>query len=230
MLIRTLVVTAIGTSILLPSTHAKEIDPKVIETCKEARDLQGCVKAFSSKDETQSEQNNPSSATNPEQCDDEGWCIANAGLDIFGLPKVVGWSYKTLDNGIHYRGPKQYKIKHKGQSNRYLAQKFVRHYHQNAIPATSGYYKTVRAGQRKCGYNANGTYYCYTTAPKRVWVPGQPGQAGGSRVQHYTWVGDCIDNTYAYYYKGKLKGKWKKGKAPSSCDSIESLSRLRIKL
>ena len=228
--IRNLAIAVLVATAIHPSAQAREIDPDVVETCKDARDFQGCVNAFSSKEPTRSGRRTRAPSTNPEQCDDEGWCIANAGLDIFGLPKVVGWSYKSLDNGIHYRGQKFYKIKHKGSSNRYLAKKYVHHYYQDAIPATSGYYRTVRAGQRKCGYNANGSYYCYTTAPKRVWVPGQPGQAGGSRVRHYTWVGDCVDNTYAYYVKGKLKGKWKKGEAPSSCSSIETFPRLRIKL
>lgn len=225
-----LVIAALGASLVQPSALARDIDPAVIDTCKDARDFQGCVNAFSSQSATPGERDNPAAANNPEQCNDDGWCIANAGLDIFGLPKVVGWSYKTLDNGIHYRGPKLYKIKHKGKSNRYLGQKFVHHYYQEAIPATSGYYRTVSAGRKQCGYNTNGSYYCYTTAPRREWVPGQPGQAGGSRVRHYTWVGDCIDKTYAYYEKGRLRGKWKKGEPPSTCDSIETLPRLRIKL
>ena len=206
---------------------ANPLDPKVIQACKDARDFQGCANAFKEVPTT----NTQSSSNSTEECNDEGWCIAKAGIDIFGLPKVVGWSYKSVDNGIHYQSPKLYKIKHKGSSNRYLAQKYVWHYHQEAIPRTSGYYKTVSSGERKCRYNYNGSYYCYTTQPKRVWVPGNPGKPGGSRVTQYTWVHDCKDLTYAYYYSGKLKGKWKKkGEKAAACTGIEDLTQLSLKL
>ena len=91
------------------------------------------------------------------------------GMSLVCLKSWVG-KYKSYDNGIHYVSPKYYKIKHKGRSNRYLGRKYVWHYYQEATPATSGYYKTVGSGKRKCGYYPNGSYYCYTTAPKRVWV------------------------------------------------------------
>ena len=114
-----------------------------MKVCKEARDFLGCAKAFSDEPASVKQEK----ANNPEQCNDEGWCTANAGNDVFGLPKVVGWEYKILDNGIHYVSPKYYKIKHKGRSNRYLARKYVWHYYQEATPATSGYYKTVSSGK-----------------------------------------------------------------------------------
>lgn len=107
--IRNLAFAVLVATAIHPSAQAREIDPDVVETCKDARDFQGCVNAFSSKEPTRSGRRTRAPSTNPEQCDDEGWCIANAGLDIFGLPKVVGWSYKSLDNGIHYRGPNSIK-------------------------------------------------------------------------------------------------------------------------
>ena len=205
---------------------AQKFSDEVMKVCREARDFLGCAKAFSDEPDSVKQEK----ANNPEQCNDEGWCKATAGTDVFGLPKVVGWEYKTFDNGIHYVSPKYYKIKHKGRSDRYLARKYVWHYYQEATPATSGYYKTVGSGKRKCGYYPNGAYYCYTTAPKTVWVPGQPGRPGGSRVTHYTWVNDCEDKTYAYYYSGKLKGKWKKGRRADECKQIDELTRLDLKL
>ena len=217
---------ALSLGLTSPLTWAKQYSDEVMEVCKEARDFLGCAKAFSEEPASVKQEK----VNNPEQCNDEGWCTATAGTDIFGLPKVVGWEYKTLDNGIHYVSPKYYKIKHKGRSNRYLARKYVWHYHQEAMPATSGYYKTVSSGKRKCGYSPNGSYYCYTTAPKRVWVPGTPGRPGGSRVTHYTWVHDCEDKTYAYYYSGKLKGKWKKGRSADECKQIDELTLLNLKL
>ncbi len=116
------------------SSWTNQYSDELMKTCKEARDFLGCVKAFSDEPASVKQRK----ANNPEQCNDEGWCKANAGNDVFGLPKVVGWEYKTLDNGIHYVSPKFYKIKHKGRSNRYLARKYVWHYYQNATPATSG--------------------------------------------------------------------------------------------
>ena len=217
---------ALSLGLTSPLTWAKQYSDEVMEVCKEARDFLGCAKAFSEEPASVKQEK----VSNPEQCNDEGWCTATAGTDIFGLPKVVGWEYKTLDNGIHYVSPKYYKIKHKGRSNRYLARKYVWHYRQEAMPATSGYYKTVSSAKRKCGYSPNGSYYCYTTAPKRVWVPGTPGRPGGSRVTHYTWVHDCEDKTYAYYYSGKLKGKWKKGRSADECKQIDELTLLNLKL
>jgi len=217
---------ALSLGLTSPLTWAKQYSDEVMEVCKEARDFLGCAKAFSEEPASVKQEK----VNNPEQCNDEGWCTANAGSDIFGLPKVVGWEYKTLDNGIHYVSPKYYKIKHKGRSNRYLARKYVWHYRQEATPATSGYYKTVSSGKRKCSYNSYGSYYCYTTAPKRVWVPGRPGRPGGSRVTHYTWVHDCEDKTYAYYYSGKLKGKWKKGRSADECKQIDELTLLNLML
>ena len=208
------------------SAWANQYSDEVMKICKEARDFLGCAKAFSEEPASSKQE----TTTNPEQCNEEGWCKANAGTDVFGLPKVVGWEYKSYDNGLHYVSPKYYKIKHKGRSNRYLARKYVWHYYQEATPATSGYYKTVSSGKRKCGYHSNGSYYCYTTAPKRVWVPGKPGRPGGSRVTHYTWVNDCEDKTYAYYYSGKLRGKWKKGRTVDECKQIDEFSILNLKL
>ena len=223
---QSIVVVAVSLSLASSSSWAQQYSDEVMKICKEARDFLGCAKAFSDEPASVKQEKE----NNPEQCNDEGWCKATAGTDVFGLPKVVGWNYKSLDNGIHYVSPKFYKIKHKGRSNRYLARKYVWHYYQDATPATSGYYKTVSSGKRKCGYYPNGSYYCYTTAPKKVWVPGKPGRSGGSRVTHYTWVNDCEDKTYAYYYSGKLKGKWKKGRTVDECKQIDEFSRLNLKL
>jgi hypothetical protein len=44
-------------------------------------------------------------------------------------------------------------------------------------------------------------------------------------------VHDCKDVTYAYYYSGKLKGKWKKrDEKAAECSGIEDLTRLRLSL
>ena len=215
-----------GLGITSLPARADSLQPEIIEACKDARDFQGCANSFKGVQTT----NTQSSSNTAEECNDEGWCVAKAGIDIFGLPKVVGWEYKSIDNGIHYGSPKLYKIKHKGSSNRYLARKYVWHYYKEATPGTSGYYKTVNSGQRKCGYYPNGSYYCYTTEPEQVWVPGKPGKPGGSRVTQYTWVHDCKDNTYAYYYSGKLKGKWKKTDKAEACAGIDDLTKLSLKL
>ena len=216
-----------GLSITSLPALADSIDPEIIQACKDARDFQGCANSFKGVPAT----NTQSSSNSAEECNDEGWCVAKAGTDVFGLPKVVGWEYKSTDNGIHYGSPKLYKIRHKGNTNRYLARKYVRHYYKEATSGTSGYYKTVSSGERKCGYHANGSYYCYSTRPKRVWVPGTPSKPGGSRVTQYTWVHDCKDLTYAYYYSGKLKGKWKKrDEKAAGCSGIEDLTRLRLTL
>ena len=215
----------LGSTSLPAQTNA--LTPDVIKACKDARDFQGCANSFKGVQTT----NTQSTSNSPEECNDEGWCIAKAGKDIFGLSKVVGWAYKSTDNGIHYQSPKLYKIKHKGNSNRYLARKYVWHYYINATPGTSGYYKTVSSGKRKCGYHSNGSYYCYSTRPKRVWVPGTPSKPGGSRVTQYTWVHDCKDLTHAYYYSGKLKGKWKqRDEKAAGCSGIDDLTRLRLTL
>lgn len=221
-----LIVLLTGFGITSHPSRANSLNPEIIEACKDARDFQGCANSFQGVQTTHSQ---PSSSSE-EECNDEGWCVAKAGIDIFGLPKVVGWEYKSTDNGIHYGSPKLYKIKHKGSSNRYLARKYVWHYYKEATPGTSGYYKTVSSGQRKCGYYPNGSYYCYTTKPEQVWVPGKPGKPGGSRVTQYTWVHDCKDNTHAYYYSGKLKGKWKKRDRAEACAGIEDLTKLSLKL
>ena len=153
-----------GLGITSLPARADSLQPEIIEACKDARDFQGCANSFKGVQTT----NTQSSSNTAEECNDEGWCVAKAGVDIFGLPKVVGWEYKSTDNGIHYGSPKLYKIKHKGSSNRYLARKYVWHYYKEATPGTSGYYKTVNSGQRKCGYYPNGSYYCYTTEPEQV--------------------------------------------------------------
>ena len=97
---------AVGLMLAVPSAPAKQYSDEVMKVCKEARDFLGCAKAFSDEPASVKQEK----VNNPEQCNDEGWCTAIAGTDVFGLPKVVGWEYKTFDNGIHYVSPKYYKI------------------------------------------------------------------------------------------------------------------------
>lgn len=105
-----------------------------------------------------------------------------------------------------------------------LVEKKTRHYYQQAIAGTSGYYNTIRSAKRTCRTNYyTGRYTCTTTPPYRVWVPGTAGRAGGPRSYDLVYVADCIDQTYAFYYDGKLRGKWKKSnKGIYGCSKNES--------
>ena len=199
-----------GSSFLTAAAEAAaELDPKIVKQCKDARDFQGCVKAFNNPASTLD--NTSSKTSSEEKCDEDGICVAKAGIDIYGLSKVVGWNYKAYENGIHYWQPKIHKIKHKGRFGRYIGRKYTQHYYQQAIAGTSGYYNTIKSAKRTCKTNYyTGRYTCTTTPPYRVWVPGTQGRAGGPRSVDYIYVADCIDETYAYYYDGKLRGKWKK--------------------
>ena len=214
-----------GSSLLSVAAEvASELDPKIVKQCKDARDFQGCVKAFNNPASTLD--NSSSKTSSEEKCDEDGICLAKAGIDIYGLSKVVGWKYKAYENGIHYWQPKIHKIKHKGKFGRYIGRKYTQHYFQQAIAGTSGYYNTIRSAKRTCRTNYyTGRYTCTTTPPYRVWVPGTTGRAGGPRSVDYVYVADCIDETYAYYYDGKLRGKWKKSnKGIYGCSKNESES------
>jgi len=214
-----------GSSLLSVAAEvASELDPKIVKQCKDARDFQGCVKAFNNPASTLD--NSSSKTSSEEKCDEDGICLAKAGIDIYGLSKVVGWKYKAYENGIHYWQPKIHKIKHKGKFGRYIGRKYTQHYFQQAIAGTSGYYNTIRSAKRTCRTNYyTGRYTCTTTPPYRVWVPGTTGRAGGPRSVDYVYVADCIDETYAYYYDGKLRGKWKKSnKGIYGCSKNENES------
>ena len=214
-----------GSSLLSVAAEvASELDPKIVKQCKDARDFQGCVKAFNNPASTLD--NSSSKTSSEEKCDEDGICLAKAGIDIYGLSKVVGWKYKAYENGIHYWQPKIHKIKHKGKFGRYIGRKYTQHYYQQAIAGTSGYYNTIRSAKRTCRTNYyTGRYTCTTTPPYRVWVPGTTGRAGGPRSVDYVYVADCIDETYAYYYDGKLRGKWKKSnKGIYGCSKNENES------
>ncbi len=85
----------LGNTSLQAQTNS--LTPDIIKACKDARDFQGCANSFKGVQTT----NTQGTSTAPEECNDEVWCIAKAGKDNFGLSKVVGWSYKSTDNGIH---------------------------------------------------------------------------------------------------------------------------------
>ena len=76
-----------GSSLLSVAAEvASELDPKIVKQCKDARDFQGCVKAFNNPASTLD--NSSSKTSSEEKCDEDGICLAKAGIDIYGFQRL----------------------------------------------------------------------------------------------------------------------------------------------
>ena len=229
------------------SGHTIQISADLHQKCLSAADYKGCV-----------EVNTSGSLSNDPQCDNNGWCIAKAGQDRFGLPRRVGWKYKYVasSNTVKYIDPQIRKIRHKNRSDRYFTLNSIIHSYEQPVAATPGYYRTTTEGKTTCnitnnwtpphysggklvsgGYQKSKTRTCTTTEPKRVWVPGKPGKPGGPRVYNLNEVFDCTDKTIGYYWDGHLRGNWKKAGSVSTrkfikqtCLTITNLPKSGLKI
>ena len=214
---------------------AATVPTEIHQQCLAAVDYKGCVEMNTQPDAT--------SSTQPEECDANGWCIAQAGSDRFGLPKREGWKQKFLasDNTVRYLDPQDRYVAHKGRSDRYFTTHIIVHDLEPAVAAKPGYYRTVSEAKTTCteikGYNNTRTTTCRTQPPNRIWVPGTAGTPGGPRVRSFNIVYDCLDLTQGNYWAGQLRGNWTKvtsnksiGYVKSTCETISDLPKSSLRL
>ena len=210
---------------------AQGVSNDIHERCLAAKDYSGCIQSNSGHSpDVSGPTKDSASILGREKCFDDGACIAQYGRDQLGLAKVVGWiyMYNHANNTIDYWKPEAKRVPHKGQPARYVAVNYVRHYYQQPVAATPGYYREISPAKTTCTPTYNGgswvdnkngisTYKknisgqtCTTSSPTKVWVAGTPGTAGGPRKLSWVEVIDCQDLTHASYFQGRLRGDWSK--------------------
>ena len=225
---------------------AEAISDDIHRRCLSATDYSGCVQSNSGgSPEKTKDAASPADQPDPETCSSNGECVAQAGIDQLGLPKVVGWVYKYIPsiNEVLYHYPTPYRVPHKGQPDRYVAIKRISHYYLSPVAATPGYYKEITPATTTCEPNYTGLRIwvdgvlkretkpgqkCTTTSAKRQYVPAKPARPGGPRSKSWVEVIDCKDKTRARYPNGKLVGKWKKNIGPNYTRFCKSRAELEI--
>ena len=202
------------------------------ERCKDARDYQGCMNY---KNNSSIKNSCKPSSSIQEYCPDdyEGGCVAGGGRDRFDLKKIKGWWYKEFEDGdVLYFNPKIFRVPHKGQPSRYIAEKQVFRYYAEPTAGTPGSYTTLGSATTNCtGYGS--TINCTTTPPTRMYIPGTSGSSGGVKSIKRTKVVDCKDSTWTFYIDGQ-PSKWRKDADKkalfSKCSKRSNLPVLEMKL
>ncbi|WP_156097924.1 hypothetical protein [Synechococcus sp. KORDI-100] len=234
---------------------AQKISDEIHNRCVNAKDYSGCIQ-LNSPESSDSSKKAFGSGDNSdgEKCYSDGFCVAKAGVDQLGLPKVVGWVYKyyATSNEVLYMLPQMFRVPHQGQPDRYAAREHVIHYYQQPVAGTSGYYRDATPAKTICRPNTtytgpgpafkwvdgvlhqrtDGGQTCTTTNPTKEFVPGTPATPGGPRKAVAIQVVDCKDKTYAWYKNGKATDKWKKwiGETKIICDGRSDYKVLNIPL
>jgi hypothetical protein len=219
----------LSSSVALASAARAEIDPAVHEKCASVADYAGCVKANTvGVVDADKEECNP---TEPK------WCRASAGLDRFGLPKIVGWLYQDKGASIQYVNPKMKVVPHKGDSARYVATQSSIHSFDPGSAGTPGRMQTFGGGRTTCntyGAYGRGVTSCYTTPPVQTFIPGSAGRPAGARVSSGVMIYDCKQGEGAVYEDGKKVKGWSRVEAGSSireaCAAPEKLEVLNMSL
>lgn len=202
------------------------------QRCKDVRDYQGCMNYKNNgTTSTAVRKVTPAQDYCPENAD--GWCIAGEGRDRFNMRKMKGWEYKEFADGdVLYVDPIARRVPHKGQPDRYIAERQVFRYYSAPTSGTPGSYTTIGSASTDCtGYGS--MINCTTTPAPRIYNPGIPGSAGGVKSIERTKVVDCVDGTSSLYIENKA-GKWKPVNKNSAlfsyCDKRNTLPSLEMKL
>ena len=230
---------------------AQDISDDVHMRCLSAKDYSGCIQSNQPKPaESMKLKDGEYQNSEGEKCLSNGFCIAKPGLDQLGLPKHVGWRYKSIrnKNEVHYYFPELFRVPHRGQSDRYIAQKEFWHWYQQPTVGTPGYYRDITPAKTTCTPDYTGGFKwvdgklkqeksggqtCTTTNPVKQFVPGTPATPGGPRKRASTIVIDCKDKTTARYDdNGKVIGKWKKyiGNTSILCKNRSDFNVLNLSL
>ncbi len=210
----------------ISSVSAADISPELHSKCSESRDYKGCIEAHSRSSSKPNEQN--------EECREvDGGCIASKGKDNTGLRKREGWMYWQDDKSAMYYST-THKIKHKGSFGRYIGNYYEYHYYDEGSTGTAPTQMTIGVAQTRCHSFGLGIINCHTTPAPVITKPGSPGRQPGYRSENGFRVLDCVDKTLAYYYNGKLSGKWKKLNAneihKSWCTDIDKRPVMNVTL
>lgn len=179
-----------------PISQASATREKRHKECLEAKDYEGCMRFKSD--------NNQRRGTNDE-CVDNICIVKSNEVDIYGLPKPMGWRYMLMDDGRIFYFSKLYRVLHKGQQSRYIAIKRITRYYQSPKSGSSGTLIGGSATSTSCIGNNGGINYT-TTGSSPAYIPGRSATPGGISSTAFTTVYDCKDNTYALYKNGKFFG------------------------
>lgn len=221
-----------------PAPLLAEVDQKTHEKCSTVADYAGCVKANQASSQKSSK----------EDCwsDQEGkvYCLTGKGLDMLGLPKILGTIYRISDGLIFYyeadvKASKAknkpefiaYRIGRGSEEPRYLAMRaFVRQIDRGS-PGTPPRSVTFGPARTECISSGLGTSISCSTQPApTLLIPGQPATASGVATDLMVTVYDCKDGTKANYFNGKRHKKWFRTGYYDRCSTINDLPILEMDL
>jgi hypothetical protein len=151
---------------------------------------------------------------------------SGGGVDRFGLPaldkkRYVGPQTSMSEGGVSadiYTDMYSFRmLKHNGTYGRYIAYETLVRFNRAPSSGSPGFSVPMGGGSTSCygsvyGNNfgsfggAYGSSNCTTTPPTTVYVPGEPGSAGGPMQYTNITILDCIDMTSQVI----RKGRWRK--------------------
>ncbi|UPH90527.1 hypothetical protein [Synechococcus sp. NB0720_010] len=223
--------------IVLPSTAkipVRKSSKKDSHTqCLQAKDYEGCMRFNSSMKTVEAER---------DDCDGKLCIIKTKGVDVYGLPKPVGWMSYQADDGRLFYFSRTYRIPHHGQQTRYVGFKRITRYYKSPKGGSSGTFIGNSTSSTNCsGYG--GSISCTTSGNSPTYIPGTSSTPGGVSSTYFEDIYDCKDDTNAAYKNGKLWIGWRKGQAETdlfadllkkTCDKgskyIQELPTLNIKM
>ena len=181
---------------------AKSLQPSnsnAHEKCVDAKDYEGCIRVNSSL----------STAAPSNKCKADEWCIADEGVDIFGMQKIEGWQMRTnhAKRTVGYRKPEIYKVNVRGKTNRYIVRESVVRYYVSATAAIPESTTSFGSAQTNCS-SYGSVINCTTTPAPTVTSPGIPGRTGGVEQMEVHEVIDCKEKTLGIHVDGELRGRW----------------------
>ena len=186
------------------------------QKCLKVSDYEGCMRFNSS---TTSNSSNNSQSVDKEACHPNGFCIAGAGNDILGMPKIKGWLYKEFPEDMAVGYFKYFKVNVRGSYGRYINKVMVVRSYQSPQAGTTGTAPssfTYGKSRTNCtGYDSsyNTTINCRTTPATTINLPGiagRPATPGGNKQVTMNYIYDCEDKTLATHIGSRIVGKWKK--------------------
>lgn len=202
--------------LMSPLAYA-QIGDGIKESCMEAKDFVGCVKAM------RGDITSPSNR-----------------LDFLGEPVIDGWvSYEDIANkSIVYINPADImKVKVRSLYGRYFYFNYLQRYivpAEAAVAATPGMWKEVSPERKQCTYR-NNKRECTTVQAVKKWKPGKPGKAAQPEYVANTTSNalvDCLEKTAKW---SNDQRRWRKETAyfiknaiAGYCYKVDSLNSSQI--
>jgi hypothetical protein len=225
--------------LVLPPPLLAEVDQKTHDKCSMVADYAGCVKVNQASSQKESKEDCWSDQ------EGKGYCLSGKGLDMLGLPKILGTLYRISRGGLifYYEADAEatkakdkpefvaYRVERRDEEPRYLAMRAFVRQRVSGSAGTSSRLVAFGSAQTECITSGLGSSISCSTQPAPTLViPGQPATAAGVATDLMVTVYDCKDGTKAEYFNGKRHKSWRKTAYYDRCSTIQNLPTLKMDL